>query len=469
MESSPRVLAGGDVPGVAAWTPYRRAVVVRLDDVLRGAVALLFVANLGRIPVLSTGDREAPLLVNDIAIAIFVAAGTLAALARCSFRLDRVGAAALGFAAVGAGSAVLAVDRFGLTSFEVLVGLAYLARWVLYLAVYLVMVNGVRDVSAVWRTLESTVIAIAGFGIVQAIFLPGFAQIVYPDSRPALDWDIQGHRLVSTILEPNIAGAMVMSILLVELAQISVGARVPRWKPLVLFVALVLTLSRSAAVGLVLGIGVIVAVYGIPRRLLRAAAVVMVLALAALPKLIAFGEAYGKFSLSGSAAQRIGSWAMALSVVRDHPWIGVGFNTYGFVLDRAYGVQRLGVGTYSTDGGLLFAAAMTGIIGVGFLLGMFGLVFRRCARVWRSKRVSAEHRGIAIGTAASIVGICAHSAFVNSLFTTFVMEIMWVLFGLTFAVAQNDAASRQAELLQPEVEQPPEGDASLRGDHPVRR
>jgi hypothetical protein len=469
MESSPSASIGRGAPFVAAWTPERGAVVVRLADVLRVAIALLFVANLGRIPVLSTGDREAPLLVNDLAIAGFVGIGLLAAIARRSFRIDRVGLAALTFAAIGAGSAVLAVSRFGLTAFELTVSLAYLARWLLYLAVYLVMVNGVRDASAVWHTLESTAIAIAGFGIVQAIFLPGFAQLVYPDSRPALDWDIQGHRLVSTILEPNIAGAMLMMILLVELAQMSVGARVPRWKPLVVFAALVLTLSRSAAVGLVLGVGLIVLVYGIPKRLLQAAGVVMVLVLASLPKLIAFGAAYGKFSLSGSAAQRIGSWAMALQVVRDHPWIGVGFNTYGFVLDHAYGVRRLGVGTYSTDGGLLFAAAMTGLIGVAILVRMFVLVIRRCACVWRSRGVSAEYRGIAIGTAASIVGICAHSAFVNSLFTTFVMEILWVLFGLTFAIAREHVASDQPELLDSEVKQPGEGDAALRGNHPVCR
>lgn len=442
----------GGPPLVAAWTPYSGAATVRLGDVLRVVIALLFVANLGRIPVLSTGDREAPLLVNDLAIAAFVVVGTLACLARRSFRLDSVGLAALTFAVIGAGSAVLSVDRFGLTPFELLVSLAYLARWLLYLAVYLLMVNVVRDVSAVWRTLESTIIAIAGFGIVQAIFLPGFAQMVYPDSRPALDWDIQGHRLVSTILEPNIAGAMMMMVLLVELAQISVGARVPRWKPLLLFAALVLTLSRSATVGLVFGIGVIVVAYGIPKRLLRIAAVVLILAVAALPKLIAFGAAYGKFSLSGSAAQRIGTWVMALQVVRDHPWIGVGFNTYGFVLDHAYGVQRLGVGTYSTDGGLLFAAAMTGMLGLASLVWMFTLVIRRCARVWRSKSVSAEERGIAIGTAASVVALCADSAFVNSLFTTFVMEVMWMLFGLAFAIARNASSSRQPELLHAEVE-----------------
>lgn len=443
MASSPESVAvGANAPILVTWAPARRPFVLRGTDVLRVAIALLVVANLGRIPVFSTGDREAPVLVNDLSVAAFVAVGVVIAITRRSFRLDRVGLVALAFAAVGAASALISGNRVGLTSFEILVSLAYLGRWLVYLAIYLVMVNVVRprDVSAVWGTLESTVLAIAGFGIVQAIFLPGFAQLVYTESRPYLDWDPQGHRLVSTILEPNIAGAMLMSILLVELAQISVGARVSRWKPLLLFAALVLTLSRSSLLGLALGIGVIVTVYGIPKRLLRVAAAAFVVALAALPKLVTLAAAYDKLGLSdASAMARLAAWGMGLRVFLDHSWIGVGFNTYGFIVEREYGVPRLGVANYSTDGGLLFAAVMTGVVGIALLLWMFIVIYRRCASVWRAKVASAEHRGIAIGTTASIVAIAAHSVFVNSLFTTFVMEIMWVMVGLTFAIA-HDAA-----------------------------
>jgi O-antigen ligase len=450
MASSPEtVVVGANArpPLLITWAPTRRTFAIRGADALRAAIALLVIANLGRIPVITTSDREAPVLVNDLCVAAFVGAGLAIALARRSFRLDRVGFVALAFAAVGAASALSSAARVGLTSFELVVSLAYLGRWLAYLAIYLVMVNVVRarDVSAVWGTLESTVLAIAGFGIFQAIFLPGFAQVVYAGSRPYLDWDPQGHRLVSTLLDPNIAGAMLMAILLVELAQISVGGRVARWKPLLLFTALVLTLSRSSVIGLALGICVIVAVYGVPKRLLRVAAVAFLLALAALPKLVAYAASYGKFGLDASALARLAAWGTAVRVFADHPWVGVGFNTYGFVVEREYGVARLGVANYSTDGGLLFAAVMTGIVGVALLLWMFILIYRRCASVWRAKIASAEHRGIAIGTVAAIVAIAAHSVFVNSLFTTFVMEVMWVLVGLTFAIAHDAARVKRLE------------------------
>ena len=103
---------------------------------------------------------------------------------------------------------------------------------------------------ALWRTLESTIIAFAAFGLVQAVFIPHFAQVVYPDSRVTIDFDEQGHRLVSTVLEPNMAGAMIMLVFLVQLAQLAGGVRISSWKPLLLFSALVATLSRSSFLGL---------------------------------------------------------------------------------------------------------------------------------------------------------------------------------------------------------------------------
>ena len=45
---------------------------VRLLGAIRVAIALLVVANLGRVPVLSTGDREAPLLLNDLCMLFIV-------------------------------------------------------------------------------------------------------------------------------------------------------------------------------------------------------------------------------------------------------------------------------------------------------------------------------------------------------------------------------------------------------------
>jgi O-antigen ligase len=354
------------------------------------------------------------------------------------------------FATIGASSAFATAHRYGFSTFELALSLAYLGRWLLYFAVYLALINVVRrrDVTRIWSAAETTLLIFAAFGVVQAAFLPGFAQLVYPESRAYLDWDIQGHRLVSTVLEPNIAGAMLLVGLLVQLAQISVGVRVPRWRPLLLFVALVLTLSRSGALGLVAGVMTILTVRGLSKRLLRSMAVVAMLVLLALPKLVAFGAAYGKFSTGGSAAARVVSWIQALRVFRDHPAFGIGFNTFGFVQER-YGYVRFGTAAYSSDGGLLFIAVLTGVVGVSVYVWMLAFIVHRCRAIWRDHELPPEHRGLAIGATAVVVGLCVDSIFVNSLLTTFVMELFWILAALTFPIASERPMPARLEAPKP--------------------
>ena len=424
-----------DPPTIAALEPFVVGRTVSLATMVQGLIVVILTANLGRIPIVSAGESSAPLLINDVAVACIALLGLAAGVTARSFRVDRVALIGLLFATIGALSAYATASQFGFSTFELALSLGYLARWLLYFSVYLALINVIRqsEVNAVWRAVENALLIFAAFGVVQAAFLPGFAQLVYPDSRAYFDWDIQGHRLVSTVLEPNIAGAMLLVGLLVQLARLSVGVPMSRWRPLLLFVALLLTLSRSAMLGLVVGVGTILVVHGVSKRLLRSVAVVVALVLAALPKLFAFAAAYGKFSTGGSAAARLVSWIQALRVFRDHPWFGIGFNTFGFVQER-YGYVRFGAAAYSSDGGLLFIAVLTGVVGVTVYIWMLWAIVGRCRAIWRDHDVAAEHRGLAIGATAAIVGLCVDSVFVNSLLTTFVMELFWILSALTFSI-----------------------------------
>lgn len=428
---------------VVSSTGYRGAgAVLRPVLALQAALLVSVVSNLGRIPVFSTGDAtNAPLLVNDIAVAIVIAAGLMVAARNRSLRMDDVAITAALFALVGGLSAVAAVPKYGLSGFELAVSLAYLARWLFYFALYVVIINTVsrRDVEGVWKALEWMLLAFALFGIVQSLFLPGFAQMVYPDSRVRFDWDEQGHRLVSTVLEPNIAAAMILLGLLVHLGRLSTGANVAGWKPLVLFTALVMTLSRSGALALLVGGLVILAARGLSKRVMQFGAALLVLLAVSLPRLIPFMQQYDKLSFGGSAAGRLVNLAQVLTAFLDSPWIGVGFNTFGFYMERQ-GVDRMGLPFQSSDGGLLFAAAMTGVIGVGIYCMMLFAVFRRCRAVWRSPHFTPDERGLCLGVAAGIAALCAHSLFVNSLFSTAVLLPLWALWGLTFAIRTNAGA-----------------------------
>jgi O-antigen ligase len=406
---------------------------------LRIVILLLLVGQLGRIPVISTGTSEAPLLVNDICVLALIAVTFISALAAESFRIDSVGGLMLAFATIGFASALLGISRFGLSGVEVIVSLAYLARWFAYFTVYLVVINIVRgdDVMDVWRSLETMMLIFSVFGIIQSIFLPRFAQLVYPDSRVFVDWDDQGHRLVSTMLEPNIAGSMIMLVLLVNVAQLAAGERVAFWKPLIFLAALVASLSRSSFLGLAVGLTVVLAVRGISRRMLRFGMVVGVVVLAALPKIIEYAMRFNKLTISdASAMSRVINWLRALRIWADYPVFGIGFNTFGFIVER-YGGIRAGSASYSSDGGLLFIAVMTGVVGLALYVAMLVLVFRTCRRVWRDVDCPASWRALAVGIGAGVPAIIVHATFVNSILTPFVMEMLWVLWGLAFVMSRS--------------------------------
>lgn len=402
---------------------------MRSADVIRVAVLLLVIGNLGRMPIGSVGAKDAPILFNDVLVLLVLATGLLAGIRARSWRIDTPGLLGIAFAAVGGISAVFAAPRFGLTGIQLVFSLAYLARWLAYFGVYLVAINTLRerDVSTIWRALETTILVFAAFGIIQSLLLPGFAQLVQPEAG----WDVQGHRLVSTLLDPNFAGGLIVIGLLVELARMAAGVAVPPWKPAVLFTALVMTLSRSSGVAFLVGGLVILAARGLSRRVLRLGAVFVAVSLPLAPVLLEFARTYNKLVLDASALSRVTGWLRGLVVLADNPVVGVGFNTYGFV-QRHYGWDLGGMSRFGLDGGLLFIAVMTGFVGLALYLGLVGAVLRRCRRTWRDPARSADDRGLAIGVAAATAATLVHSVFVNSLIFPFIMEALWVLWALTF-------------------------------------
>ena len=436
-------LASGSMGRTAG--SWRAGARVRLVGILRGALLVLLAGNLVRLPALTSGAREAPVSLNDLAVLTALACGAFAMLRARRFVLDGVARWALLFACVGAASAVAAIPRFGLTPREVLFSLAYLARWLLYFGLYLVASNGLRRADAVplAGAIEWVVLVFAAFGIVQSIFLPGFAQLVYPDASLYVDWDPQGRRLVSTFLDPNFAGAFIVIGFLLALARLSCGARGVAPRLWLLAVALVLTASRSSMLAAVAGAITVAVGVGVSRRMIRLSLGLGALALAASPALVSFAATYGKLGIDASALQRVVAWARALRVIGDHPVIGVGFNTYGFV-QRAYGGGEASRAAfaYSLDGGLLFIAVMTGLVGVALYVGMVRRMARAARRVYRAAAAQPAERAMAIGAVAATVALIVHSAFVNSLLHPFLMEPLWLLWAAVGVLARGLGATR---------------------------
>jgi hypothetical protein len=432
-------------PGLASAATARLEP-LRVATLLRAALWVLLAGNLVRLPGLTSGAREAPLSVNDLAVLTLLAGGALACAGGRALVLDGVARRALAFAGVGALSAVLAIPRFGLSAGEVGFSLAYLVRWLTYFALYVLVVNGLRrrDVPTVLGTLEKVIVAFAAFGVVQSAFLPGFAQLVYPESAVYVDWDPQGHRLVSTFLDPNFAGAFVGMGFLMVLARLSCGERGLGGRLALLLVALLATASRSSMLAVLVGSLVVAGAVGVSRRVVRVGALLFLATLPAVPALLQFARSYNKLAIDASALTRVVSWLRALRIVGDHPVIGVGFNTYGFVQRQYGGETTRAAFAFSLDGGLLFVTVMTGFVGLAVYLAMIVRMRRNARAVYNDPTRPPHERAAAVSAVAATAALVVHSIFVNSLFLPYLMEPLWVLWGCAFVLAAAPAREQPA-------------------------
>ncbi len=406
-------------------------------------IVIMAAGNLGRLPALWVLGRDTPILPHEIVLLGTLLVAALACVQARALRVDGVIGAAAAFAVVGLGSAVATALRLGLGAADLLYALAYLARWLAYVALYVAIVNVGRgaDAEALWTTVERTVLAFAAFGVVQALVIPGFAQRVFPTGGDTAGWDVQGHRLVSTLLDPNFAGAFIVLPLLVMLGRLSFGVPVRAWKPLLLITSVLLTASRSSILALIVGGGVIVLARGISRRLVRFAALALALTVPFVPLLVQFGQQYNKFGIDGSALLRLVAWLRALVVLSDYPVFGVGFNTYGYV-QASYGWALIGRDGFGLDGGLLFIAVLTGAVGLTAYVAMLAAVVRRSRRLWRDSSAPLAVRGTALGVGAGVPAICVHSIFVNSILLPWIVAMLSVLWGIVYLMNRRQATAR---------------------------
>jgi hypothetical protein len=159
-----------------------------------------------------------------------------------------------------------------------------------------------------------------------------------------------------------------------------------------------------------------------------------VLALPLLPPLLAFAMQFNKLQVDGSALQRVIPWLRSVQMVRDNPVLGVGFNAAG-AAQRAYGWVPIGGSDVSMDGGLLFVAVMTGLLGLAAFVAMLLALVAAARRTWRSPMQDAESRGFAVGAVAATVAIIVQSVFTNTLLIPWLTVPLWLAWARVVAQA----------------------------------
>lgn len=298
-------------------------------------------------------------------------------------------------------------------------GALYILRWLLYAALYWVAAGSLFPPNAWVVTLTISGVAAACLGLMQYVWYPDLRNLAY------MGWDPHYQRLFGTLLDPNFMG-IIFAVTVLSLLGFE-GKKFVWAKFLgiaVTLAALALTYSRSSLIALVAGL---IAWGLLSGRKFAAAAIAasVVLMLLLLPHT---GEGRNLLRTVSSYA-RLGNAERAISLIREKPLLGHGFNILRFVsLERSW-IDETSIPSRSAGGldtSILFVGATTGITGMlafGYLiLSLLRFGMRACA---------AKKIRFAGATYMSIMlALLVHSLFINSLFYPWVLVWIWVSTGV---------------------------------------
>lgn len=254
---------------------------------------------------------------------------------------------------------------------------------------------------------------------------PGVLRFI--EDNPALP-----QRATSTAVDPNVYGGML--ILLISFTAPQMAAPhplLPRWATLGILatmgLALVLTFSRGAMVGLVVALT--------PVMLLRYRRLIpYALGAGLLLLLLPQAQGYIAHFVAGlrgedlATQMRFGEYKDALLLIQRYPWFGVGFSGSPDI-DLYVGVSSV----------YLLMAEQMGLIGLGVFLLLMLTFFLYAALAIRRLRGDPRVEPILLGLVSGVVGAMFGGIFDHYFFNiTFIhsVTLFWLFVGLAMAAAQ---------------------------------
>ncbi len=281
-------------------------------------------------------------------------------------------------------------------------------------------------------------------GFIQFVLFPNFSRFVQHG------WDPHYYRLLSTFLDPNFAGMFIILGLILIAGLVLFSLYQPaRWWILWLLagmggVGVILTFSRSTYVAMAAAVGVIGLLRS--RLLLLVCVFVGVLSFIFIPRVQT--RVLGALEFDETVQLRFASYEQTLTIVKDDPWFGVGFNAFRYAQDREgyfrddrgvnYSGGHAGAGS---DSSLLFLLATTGIPGLVLYMLFVGAVMWNGFKAFFTKTSPLHIRALGLIVSGSFASLMVHTQFVNSLFYTWIMAWMWVILGIFYAEREGDLSA----------------------------
>lgn len=289
--------------------------------------------------------------------------------------------------------------------------LLYLLRWILYVVIFFVVIHfdkSFKEKIKKFVVFIGALIVFAGF--LQYIFYPNLKGLFY------LGWDEHMHRMFSTFLDPNYLGAYLVLFFLyifsffIKRPSMSYGL-------LMVFtiIAVLLTFSRSAILMLIVSFFIYLVMIKKTKWLLSLIGVILIF-FVAISKFF-YIENINPFRIVSTEA-RLETMRNAITIFKDHPILGVGFNGYKYSQIQ-YGFRkeinaRQSHADAAPDNSFLFILATTGIVGFA-------------AYIYLWVKILKDSNALVL---ACVIGLFVNSLFINSLFYPFIMVWMWIIIGL---------------------------------------
>jgi len=313
-----------------------------------------------------------------------------------------------------------------LNTHELFVAFLYLGRWVCYAAVYMI-VGGLKTdfKKKIKRGMAYGGGAVVVLGFLQYIFYSDLRNLYY------LGWDEHLYRMFSSFLDPNYAGAFFVLYFLFLLPRFLSEKKGKAWSLCIFFLclsilAIFLTYSRSAFIMFFVSLFVF-SFLTKKKNLFFAVLLAFLLGVFFIKPYFSI-ENINLFRTASNEA-RIDSAQNALTIIKDYPFFGVGFNAYRYAQIR-YGFREketsfLSHADAGTDNSFLFILATAGIIGFFAFIALWISVLKKAYDSYKERKDLWDAVVI-----ASILGIGVDSLFINSFFYPPLLLWIWFLLGI---------------------------------------
>lgn len=325
-----------------------------------------------------------------------------------------------------AGAWSLFVNESKFTSNEIVVSGLYMIRWVVYALLVFIVTHPKSQKIWLWG-LYFVGLVFALLGFVQEVFYPYLRNLMY------LGWDPHRYRLFSTLLDPNFMGILLVVTFFLGLSlwqQAKFRQHLFIIGNSLLLLAIYLTYSRSAYLGLVVGMAAWLwyqKELGRWRKWGIIGVSVFLLAVILVPR--PGGETL-RLDRWASTGARIGNWQESVRFFEESPLFGLGFNTLRFVERTNVIFDPNSHAAGGLDNSFLYVLVTSGVVGAS----VYGYLLYQLTKLSKKLIDTKKTFWYGAGYLAILVSIGVDSMFINSQFYPWVMVYVFVLTGIGIAL-----------------------------------